>query len=324
MRSPRSTSRAMKQTLVIIALVFAGALSAYGRGPESSDQPSFQVVHGWPTLPEGFVLGQVPGVAVDSHDHVFVFHRGDRPILCFDTDSGEIVASWGDGLFEEAHGLAVDSEDNVWVTDTGTHQVFKFNHEGELLMTLGEAGVAAWDETHFNRPTDVAVTAAGEFYVSDGYGNQRIMKFSREGKFLLEWGRQGGAPGEFDLPHGITLDAAGRVYVADRSNSRIQVFAGNGRFLHLWKSAALGRPWGLEVGPDGFLYVVDGGDFREKPPDRNRALKLDLEGNIVEKWGSFGSYDGQFYWAHDVAVSKTKAVYVGVHLGMRVQKFVPR
>jgi peptidylamidoglycolate lyase len=315
----------MKQTLLIIALVFAGALSAYWRGPESPDQRSFQVVHGWPTLPDGFALGQVPGVAVDSHDHVFVFHRGDRPIVCFDSESGEIVASWGDGLFETAHGLAVDSEDNVWVTDQSIHQVFKFSHQGELLMTLGERGVGAWDERHFNEPTDVAVTPTGTVYVADGHKNQRVVKFSKDGKFLLEWGGKGEAPGEFAEPHGLAIDSEGRVYVADRANSRIQVFDGNGEFLQLWKSEELGRPWGLEVGPDGFLYVADGGDLKEKPPDRNRALKLDLEGNILEEWGSFGSYDGQFYWAHDVAVSKTGAVYVvDVHLGMRVQKFVPR
>ncbi len=299
------------------ALLF---LAPMGRGGDGT----YQVVHGWPTLPDGFALGQVPGVAVDSHDHVLVFHRGARPILRLDSESGEILASWGDGLFDVPHGLAVDSEDNVWVTDQSIHQIFKFDHEGELLMTLGERGVGAWDETHFNEPTDVAVTPSGTFYIADGHKNQRVVKFSKDGKFLLEWGSKGEAPGEFAEPHGLGLDAEGRVYVADRQASRIQVFDENGKFLHQWKSEELGRPWGLEIGPDGFLYVADGGDFKDESPERNRALKLDQRGNILATWGSFGKGEGQFFWAHDIAVSKTGAVYVtDVRVGMRVQKFIP-
>ena len=286
---------------------------------------SYHVVHGWPQLPEGFAFGQVSGVDVDSHNHVFVFHRGDRPILCFDGDTGKIAASWGDGMFVRAHGLKVDDQDNIWVTDIGHHQVFKFSHDGSLLMTVGARDVPGLDGNHFNQPTDVAVAPSAEFYVSDGYGNSRVAKFSKEGRFLFDWGRKGGQPGEFDLPHGIALDSQGRVYVADRTNSRIQVFDGNGKFLHEWKGTELGRPWGLRVGADGYLYVVDGGDMNPKPPDRGQVLKLDLQGKILEKFGSFGSYDGQFYWAHAVGIAKNGDVYVtDVHVGMRVQKFVRR
>ena len=305
--------------VVFLLLVSSGALFS------ASVSRSYQVVHGWPQLPEGFAFGQVSGVAVDSHNHVFVFHRGDRPIICFEGGTGKMLHYWGDGMFTNAHGLSVDSHDNVWVTDTRGHQVFKFSHKGELLMRLGEKGVAGVDEKHFNLPTDVVVAPNGEFYVADGYGNSRVVKFSPEGKFLLTWGKKGEGPGEFNLPHGIALDAQGRVYVADRTNSRIQVFDGNGKFLHQWKSEELGRPWALEVGRDGYLYVVDGGDVirPSRFPYRNRALKLDLKGNIIEKWGSFGSYDGQFYWAHDIAVAANGDVYIGdVDLGMRVQKFM--
>ena len=113
--------------------------------------------------------------------------------------------------------------------------------------------------------------------------------------------------------------------MADRSNSRIQVFDANGKFLHQWKSDELGRPWGLTISPDGYLYMVDGGDLKPKPPDRGRVVKLDLQGRILEKWGTFGSYDGQFYWAHGIAVARNGDLYVtDVHLGMRVQKFVRR
>lgn len=283
------------------------------------------MVHGWPQLPEGFALGQVSGVDVDSHNHVWVFHRGDRPILCLDGATGKILASWGDGMFTTAHGLNADARDNIWVTDAGHHQVYKFSHSGELLLTMGAKGVPGLDGTHFNMPTDVVVNTAGEIYVSDGYGNSRVAKFSPDGKFLMDWGSKGDRPGEFDTPHGIAIDAQGRIYVADRANARVEVFDGGGKFLAQWKGPDLGRPWGLDAGSDGFLYVADGGDLNPKPPDRGRVVKLDLQGKIVDKFGSFGSYDGQFYWAHDVAAGRDGAVYVvDVHLGMRVQKFVPK
>ena len=298
----------------------------------------YTVVHGWPVLPEGYVLGQVSGVGVDSHNHVFVFHRAEQSwaqdkshaissptILMFEGASGKLLASWGENRFLEPHGLRVDRDDNVWLTDRALQQVFKFSHDGRLLMTLGTERAAGLDGAHFNKPTDVAFAADGSIYVSDGYGNNRIAKFSADGKFLLDWGRKGQGPGEFDLPHNVAVDAQGLVYVADRSNSRIQVFDANGKFLRMWKSEELGRPWGLAIGPDNLLYVVDGGDLKPAPPDRGRLLKLDLQGKILAKWSRFGNYDGQIYWGHDLAVGKDGAVYVGdVYHGMRVQKFIPR
>jgi peptidylamidoglycolate lyase len=286
---------------------------------------AYRVVHGWPLLPEGFAFGQVSGVGVDSHNHVLVFHRGDPPLMCFDGKTGKLLRSWGEGMFTTPHGLAVDHQDNLWVTDVGHHQVYKFSHDGALLMTVGEKDVPGLDGRHFNKPTDVAVAPDGSFYVSDGYGNSRVAKFSASGKFLFDWGRKGDQPGEFDLPHGISLDSQGRVYVADRGNARVQVFDPNGKFLAQWKSAELGRPWDVTVGPDGLAYVMDGGDMNPKPPDRGRVLILNLDGKVLDEFGSFGSYDGQFYWGHAVAVAANGDVYAAdVNVGMRVQKFTRR
>ena len=315
--------RLRKKLLSLLAILCLGAFAAAAQQAEATG--GWQVVHGWPQLPEDFAFGQVSGIAVDSHDHVFVLHRGKRPIMYFEGETGRLLGSWGHGMFKTAHGLRVDAEDNIWATDVDLHVVYKFSHDGELLMVLGKKGVAGLDPFHFNRPTDVAFSPQGDVYVADGYGNSRIVKFNRRGEYLLEWGQRGSGPGEFNTPHGIAVDSEGLVYVADRGNARIQVFTPEGKYLYEWKSKALGRPWAVTVGPDGRIYVADGGDLNREPPERNRILILDRKGRILETFGRFGNYDGQFYWAHCVAVSRTGAVYVGdVFLGMRAQKFVKR
>lgn len=316
-----------RATSVVLASSFL-LLLVPAASPENGDA-GYRVVEGWPQLPEGFAFGDVAGVDVDSHNHVWVFHRGNRDsIACFDGDTGEMLGSFGEGMFENAHGLTVDRDDNLWVTDTRRHQVFKFSHGGELLMTLGEEGVAGWDAAHFNQPTDVAVAPDGTFYVSDGYGNSRVAKFAADGTFLMDWGRKGKRPGEFDLPHGLALDDAGKLYVADRTNQRIQIFNSDGELLRLWGAEQLGRagrPWGLDVSSDGFLFVIDGGDMNEDTPDHAQVVQLDLEGNVIRRWGSYGTAPGQFLWGHDIAAGEDGAVYtVDVRDNDWVQKFVRR
>jgi peptidylamidoglycolate lyase len=153
-----------------------------------------------------------------------------KPFCCWTEKAGRIINSWGENLFIMPHGLKVDKQNNVWVTDVGLHQVFKFTHEGKLLLKIGEAKVPGKDATHFDMPTDIAIEDDGSFYVSDGYGNSRVVKFSATGQYLFEWGTKGDKESEFDIPHGITLDKNGNVYVADRENSRIQVFDSSGKF----------------------------------------------------------------------------------------------
>lgn len=298
----------------------------------------YSVVHGWPNLPVGHILGQATGVGVDSHNHVFVFHRAGREwsdtppeetiayttVAVFDGATGKQIAEWGRDFFLMPHGLTIDDQNNVWLTDVQLHQVFKFSHDGELLLELGTAKVPGNDPAHFNLPTDVAVLPGGDFYVSDGYENARVVKFSSSGAFEFQWGQKGSGPGEFDLPHGISVDEEGRVYVADRSNLRVQVFNASGEYLSEWKSEQLGRPYGVAIGADGRAYVVDGGDQPEQPPDRSQAFRLSLSGKIEAAFGSFGNQDGQFRLGHDIAVGGDGAVYVVDAWGMRVQKFVQK
>lgn len=313
----------MKRAVVLAAggaLVLAALPFVY-----SNASGTYQVVHGWPKLPDGYALGQVTGVDVGPSGDVWVFHRESKPILRIDAASGEILSSFGDGLITQAHGLSVDKNENVWVTDSADHVVHQFSPDGKLLRTLGKKGEPGEDDARFNKPTDIETAPDGTLYISDGYGNSRVVHYSADGKFLGAWGEKGTGEGQFDTPHGISIDADGRIYVADRGNGRVQVFDPAGKFLSAWKSEELGRPWGLEVGPDGSVFVADGGDLTGTAYDRNRAVRLDRNGRILEKWGSYGSQDGQFYWAHDIAAGADGAVYVvDVNVGMRVQKFVKR
>jgi peptidylamidoglycolate lyase len=325
--------------LVIFALIFGlvWALVGYFAAPPPSGE-AYRLVTDWPKLPGGRTLGQVSGLGVDSRGNVFVFHRAERvwsgeeldlqliaspTVLVFDGTTGEMLAQWGANTFVMPHGLTIDGQDNLWLTDVGLHQVFKFVHAGKLVMALGERGVPGDDAAHFNQPTDVAVAPDGSFYVSDGYGNSRIVKFSPDGRFLAAWGTKGTAPGQFDTPHSVALDAQGQVFVADRGNARLQIFDSAGTFIAEWKGAQLGRPWAVRIGKDGSVYVVDGGDQPVVFPDRARILKLDASGTVRASFGSYGKEPGQFTWPHTIALGPDGGLYVGeVSTGMRVQKFI--
>jgi peptidylamidoglycolate lyase len=291
----------------------------------------------WPQLPDDLILGQVAGVDVASNRNVFVFHRAERiwtgeeiapkliaspTVLVLDSATGEVIEQWGAKMFVMPHGLTVDLEDNLWLTDVGLHQVFKFDAKGNLLMTLGERGVAGDDASHFNMPTDVASAPDGSFYVSDGYVNSRVTRFSANGQFITSWGMKGMSSGQFDVPHSIALDPQGLIYVADRGNARIQIFDETGQFIEEWKDSSLGRPWAVRIDDRGEIFIVDGGDQNEFWPDRARILKLDSQGNMLASFGSYGRKPGQFIWPHTIAIGPDGALYVGeVATGMRIQKF---
>ena len=231
---PPMHARAM---VLLTLLSSAGSLvltASFAGEPSSKSVPTYKVVAGWPEPSSPIKLGQVSAVATDASDRVFVFHRGEPPVVVFDRD-GKYLRSWGEGLVKKAHGLRIDREQNVWTTDVGHHLVRKFDHEGTLLMTLGRKGVPGAGPDRFNQPTDVAVTPSGEFYVSDGYGNSRVVQFSKDGRYLKEWGTKGKGEGQFNLPHAIVLDPDGRIYVGDRENDRVQVFDPRGKFLAQWK-----------------------------------------------------------------------------------------
>src|SRR6185436_9925025 len=209
-------------------------------------------------------------------------------ILEFDGDSGALIKSFGAGMFLVPHGITIDGDNNLWLTDVGLQQVFKFSHDGTLLLTLGEPRVGGWDATHFNQPTDIAIRPDGSFYVSDGYINSRVAIFDRRGKWIREWGKKGAGHGEFSNPHGLSFVTGNTdVIVADRENSRLQLFDRYGVFKREWKGApdvpTTGRVFSVATDADGSLYVgIRRADYDTA---HTGVVKLDRQWNIVATVG---------------------------------------
>ena len=322
-------------SLVYLTIVLALATPVVTLGGDRATV-NYHVVHGWPVLPDGSLLDEVSAVAVDSSGNVLVLQRGGRKwpdsdildqtpiakptIFVFDGSTGRLLKKWGEKLFALPHSISVDRHNNVWITDVALNRVFKFSPEGRVLLTLGERGMAGETPFRFNRPTDVAIAKDDSFYVSDGYGNNRVVKFNADGKFLFQWGTKGKERGQFDLPHGIALDSSGRVYVVDRTNARIQVFDSEGKYLTQWKGPPFISPQDIAIGTNGTAFVVDIGN--DELPDRSGLLLMNADGSLSSRVGRYGNYDGQFLVAHGVAVGPNGEVYVADFTGRRVQKFV--
>lgn len=298
---------------------------------------NYQLVKNWPQLPQGFVLGDVTGIGIDTSQHIFAFHRAytewplisslpdtfitSNTILEIDRTSGKLINSWGANLFIMPHGLTVDKDNNIWVTDVVLNQVFKFAHDGTLLMKLGVEKVAGNDSTHFNLPTDVAVTNDGSFYISDGYGNSRVVKFSAAGRYLFQWGTKGNKPGEFNIPHSLSLDKNGNIYLADRENSRVQVFDYAGNFLKEYKDKSFGYLYATNFDTtSGQLMAVD---YKTNLgiPKGSDVIIFDTAAKIENRFGRSGLYNGPFCRYHDIAVDKAGNIYVADILDNHIQKF---
>lgn len=303
---------ASKRYLLLFLWIFTHACLANATEPDEIKvaNADYRVVVGFPKLSSGFRLGPASAVAMNSRGELFAFHRGPMPILLLDKE-GAIVRSFGDGMFKSAHGLRIDADDNIWVTDNANHTVIKFAPDGTVLLTLGEKDVAGEDSSHFNKPTDIDFAANGNVYIADGYGNSRVVKFDKAGKFLTTWGTKGTGPRQFNLPHAVRLDAKENVYVADRENDRIQVFDANGKFLRQFGGFA---PFGIFITADQTLFVADG--------RANRILKMTLDGTVLASWGKTGSGPGEFQLPHGLTVARDGSVFVTEINGKRVQKFI--
>ena len=257
------------------ALVAALALSnvvTESQGEAGNDFPNPYTIGPWGQLPGGRKIGAVAGIDIDRDGRsLWAFERCGgatcdgsslAPLLKFDS-GGKLIASFGAGMFVYPHGIYVDRDDNIWVTDgqgkgSKGHTVVKFSPTGRVLMTLGTPGVAGAGDDMFNQPSDVVVGPTGSIFVADGHGgdsNARIVRFDRDGKFVKAWGKKGSGEGEFDTPHSLLIDGRGRLVVADRGNSRIQIFDQEGRFISEMRQ--FGRPSSIFLDAKGMLYSAD-------------------------------------------------------------------
>jgi DNA-binding beta-propeller fold protein YncE len=272
----------------------------------------YEVVEGWGKLPAGWVYTQVAGVAVDSRDRVLILCRGEHPIIVFSRE-GEFIESWGEGIFANVHGAYVDAEDSFYCVDNGDHTVRKFAKNGELLFTLGTEDKPAPLGKPFNKPTDLAQAPNGDLYVSDGYGNSSVHRFTSDGKLIQSWGEPGTGPGQFNLPHGVWVDGK-RVYVADRQNNRVQIFSPEGEYVEEWGN--LLRPCDIYFDKRGRVYIAE---------LTHRVSILNKRGEVLARIGGERSFaPGQFVAPHCVWKDSHGALYIGEVLeGQRIQKFVP-
>jgi len=300
---------------------------------------TYQLIEGWALLREELSFLDIGSIAIDNRDRVYILNRSEHPIMVFDCN-GNLLTSWGKGYFKRAHGSCIGSDGSIlYCTDDRNHTVTKFTTDGKVLMTLGinnkpsDTGYREasdlWEKIAsikrggppFNRPTGVALSSTGEIYVSDGYGNARIHKFSKDGELLFSWGEPGPSPGQFRLPHSIWVDKQDQVWVPDRENNRIQIFNDKGEFLAQWMD--LIRPTDVCIDNNEIVYVSE---------LCKRISIFTIDGKLLTRWGNENHdvNDPLFVAPHAIAIDSKGDLYIGevamtyakINRGSRtVQKF---
>jgi hypothetical protein len=288
-------------------------MAQLGTGPFS-----YTVEQDWGQLPPELPVGDVAGIAIDRDDNVYVFNRGDHPMIVFDRH-GSVIRTWGEGVFTRPHGVHIGHDGYVYCTDDGDHTVRKFTAAGVALLEIGIPGRAseAMSGRPFNRCTHTALSPKGDIYVSDGYGNAHIHQYSADGRHLRTWGSAGFEPGQFNLPHNICCDENGWVYVADRENNRVQIFDGHGRFEAQW--AGLQRPCAMcmERGRPGNLYIGELAPFRPlealRADQGPRISVVRRDGHIAARLGGRGPglAPTEFFAPHGIGVDSLGNIFLG-------------
>jgi DNA-binding beta-propeller fold protein YncE len=343
-------SKSVRTVLILIGLAFSAGNAVYAQAYSNP----YAVAENWASLPDGRTMGAVSDIDMDPDGkHIWVVIRGDAsngdqkgyeclnstldPILKFNLE-GEVVESFGAGLFIWPHGIEVDPQGNIWVTDSVVpkriptddkrgHQAIKFSNTGEILMVLGVPGVAGCDETHLEQPSDLVVAPNGDIFVADGHGlkgNNRIVKFDSEGTFIKAWGKTGYAPGEFRMSHTIAMDKRGRIFVGDRFNNRIQLFDQEGNFITQWTQ--FGRPSGIFIDDKDQIYVADSESDNEQNPGWELGIRIgDAHSGWVKHFIKLPTGDPRVKrgnGAEFVAVDLDGNIYGGEPVPMKLTKYV--
>lgn len=306
--------------------------------PPVTRETKFEPVPGWAKVPHGIWLREATAVTVDEDDRVYVFCRGNMPVLVFDPD-GNLVDSWGNDnppedvvimrdsygnamqfwktWFKRTHGITADDSGNLWLVDDVGNQIHKMSKSGEFLMTIGTGEQSPRESGKpFNRPTDVAVSEkTGEVFISDGYGNSRIHRYSPDGKFIASFGESGTDPGQFSLPHNLALLDDEEIVVCDRENHRVQVFSLDGEFRREWRAHKAVAVEVVGSGADAQIYVAEQGP----PPVQqgvarlgNRVDVFSRDGELINRFGAdhYGQEPDQFLWPHSLGIDSRGDVYV--------------
>lgn len=319
----------MKTTAACIAMFLVSAAAFAQRPtdpslvvPQTAPELSYVPVPNPVTLPAGTTMGAAASVTFDAKGHLLVLTRGPQAFFEFD-EQGTFIRAFGGGLFTRAHGVRLDSDGNIWATDVGAHVVYKLDPQGHVLLTLGTKGEAGeWNEAagsrKLNQPNDVALARNGDLFIVQGHtpgpgGDARVLKFDKSGKFVKSWGGKGKGPGQFEVAHGIAIDAQGLLWVTDRENQRIQIFDGDGAFVREIKYAGL--PCSLDIGKQ-YIYMVNG--------FAGQILQMDLNGKVLAATGKPGTGPGEFGEAHVIAVSPKGELYVADSINSALLKFVKK
>jgi len=326
--------------LSVLALVVAGGAGSEPQvptlRPNAQAYPrvnraaGYELDAGWALKIKDRKFAAVSGLALDRQGRLWVYHRGASPLQIFRPD-GTFESAWVNVTFKEPHQIRFDARGDVWLVDSGLHVVQHYKPNGTLVQTLGEPGTPGADKTHFNRPTDVAFGTRGDLYITDGYGNNRIVHCDGQGRYVGEWGGIGSKRGRVSLPHAIAADSRGRLYVADRNNARVQVFDEQGRVLDEWVNLII--PWHIVVGPNDRIYVCGSTPARWNklgilrlplgvPPKDQVVMVFTPEGRVERIWAfPLGQGNGQLEWVHGMAVASDGSLFLGDIQGKHVMHF---
>ena len=316
--------------VIMLLLTMFSNIQAQSSSVQQGDTTHYVVDTTWPKKPERFKWAQMAGIVVDKQDQIYIFTRSQPTVQVYKTD-GTMVRAWIMEDSSGSHFIRIGPEGNIWTANISEHVVRKYNTKGKLLLTLGVPGIAGADKGHFDKPTDMAILPSGDIFVSDGYGNRRVVHFDANGKYVNQWGQDGDGPGQFALPHSIVADSQNRLYVADRENARVQVFDTKGKLLAVWDDVV--TPWGLCMTKKDEIWACgssvkkdDNGKCLVLPPPDEILVKLDLEGKVLlrvtlDKTMAPPGKSGELDWVHAIALDSQGNLYLGDIQGRRAQKF---